>query len=112
MRRPRIAIIPIKGGYKWRMRRYSGNPVYDNFEGIIEYPTAVLALEGCAKYMRTWEEVWARQKVSPRVKKQLSLFKAGFLQVSKPVWKKHPIVCGCMGCIRKVGGKVTRHDLE
>jgi hypothetical protein len=45
MRRPRITIIPIKGGYKWRVRRYTGNPVFDNFEGIMEYPTAASALE-------------------------------------------------------------------
>jgi hypothetical protein len=64
MRRPRITIIPIKGGYKWRVRRYTGNPVFDNFEGVLEYPTAVSALEDCARYMQVWEDVWAKQKVS------------------------------------------------
>jgi hypothetical protein len=111
MRRPRIILIPIKGGYKWRVRRYTGNPVYDNFEGIEEYPTAVLALEGCAKYMAMWEDVWAKvDTFSRRIKKQLTLVETGLLQYKQR--KKHPRICGCAGCIRKVGRKVSKHDLE
>jgi hypothetical protein len=108
MRRPRITLIPIKGGYKWRVRRYTGNPVYDNFEGVLEYPTAVLALEGCAKYMAMWEDVWSRQKVSP----MKGILKVDIDNFPKPARRKHPIFCGCIGCIRKVGGKVSRHDME
>ena len=114
MRRPRITIIPIKGGYKWRVRRYTGNPVYNVLEGIEEYPTAVLALGGCEKYMAMWEDVWARQRVPPM--KGLLVVDVdkpvGSTERMAPIRKKHPVFCGCIGCIRKVGGKVSRQDME
>ena len=64
MKRPRITIIPIKGGYKWRVKRYTGKPLEDNFEGIMEYPTAQEAAQGLVRYLEKWENIWKATKHS------------------------------------------------
>lgn len=67
MKQPLISIIPIKGGYKWRIRRYTDNPINNYIEGIFEYPSALEATKGLQKYLEFWEPVWNRIQTVPKV---------------------------------------------
>jgi hypothetical protein len=62
MKKPRITIIPIKDGYKWRIKRYTGKPFEDNFEGIFEFSTALEAAQSLVRYLEKWEKIWETQE--------------------------------------------------
>jgi hypothetical protein len=51
MKKPRYFIEPVKGGYKWRIKRYTGNSVEDNAESIHEFPTAGKCAQNLAEYL-------------------------------------------------------------